>query len=269
MQHSLWRVLVLAVIVTGVAGCHDRGAAEPFGKTFYVGGASNIDLLGSGVPDGMRQAGYRGDVQNFIWTMSFNPLIDQLVTVNAKGRAQLLTDEIERYHKRYPDNEVNIIALSAGTGVAVWAIENLKQANVANLVLLGSSLSHDYDVSRAMRHIDGKIYVYYSSSDMVLEGVRVVGTIDGKRGVDSVGQVGLRKPPDAGDRIVNTGWSRQYLRYGWAGGHTDCINANFIRFVVAPKIIPAPQATRVAARPARDPATEAALRRPSRVSPGR
>ena len=248
MRQLFFRAMTVLAVAGAASGCQMYGAAEPFGKTFYVGGASNIDVLGSGVPDGLRQAGYRGDVQNFIWTISFNPLIDQLVTINARARAGLLAREIERYHDRYPGNDINVIALSAGTGVAVWAVEDLKDTRIDNLVLLGSSLSHDYDVLQAIRNIKGKIYVYYSSDDQVLEAVRIVGTIDGKRGVDSVGQVGLKKPAGAEDRIINTAWSRKYLRFGWAGGHTDCTNTRFIQHVVAPLILPGPEPDQIIAR---------------------
>lgn len=237
MRIKTWNVWACLLTTAWVAGCQGNRAAEPFGKTFYVGGAANFDSFTQGVPNGMREAGYKGDVESFIWTMSFNPLIDQLVTVNARARAGLLTDRIEDYHRKYPDNAINVIALSAGTGVSVWAIERLKNSKIDNLVLLGSSLSHDYDVSSAMRHIKGKIYVYHSTHDQVLEAVRIIGTIDGKRGVDSVGQVGLTKPPGQEGRIVNTAWSRKYMRFGWAGGHTDCINSRFIRHVVAPHLL--------------------------------
>ncbi|HUU83379.1 MAG TPA: alpha/beta hydrolase [Phycisphaerae bacterium] len=251
MRSTVLKTLIVLTIALGGAGCEKRGAAEPFGKTFYLGGASNVDVLSSGVPDGLRQAGYRGDVRIFIWTVSFNPLIDQLLTINAKARAALLAEQIQDYRKRYPHNEINVIALSAGTGVAVWALEELDDdTRVDNLVLLGSSLSHDYDVSKALKHMDGRIYVYHSPHDMVLATVRVVGTIDGKRGVDSVGQVGLAVPPGADDRIRNVEWSRQYMRYGWAGGHTDCTNTTFVREVIAPLITNEPAAT-VAARTGR------------------
>ena len=238
--------VVAAALLVGLAGCQRRGAAEPFGKTFYVGGASNIDILSSAVPDGLREAGYRGDVQTFIWTMSFNPLLDQLLTINAKARAGLLAQEIEGYRKRYPNNDINIIALSAGTGVAVWALEKLDgNVKVNNVVLLSSSLSHDYDVRRALRHVGGKIYTFHSPHDAVLAAVLVVGTIDGKRGVDSIGQVGLDVPAGVQDRIVNTAWSRKYMHYGWAGGHTDCINPRFIREIVGPLVVRrTPESTR-------------------------
>ena len=63
MPATACKTLMLLTIALFGAGCQMRGAAEPFGKTFYLGGASNIDVLTSGVPDGLRQAGYRGDVQ--------------------------------------------------------------------------------------------------------------------------------------------------------------------------------------------------------------
>lgn len=253
MSSRAWMILGVALLCSIVTGCTGGGQAEPFGKTFYVGGASNLDLFGNGVPEGLRAAGYRGDVRNFVWTISFNPLVDQLVTVNAKARAGLLSQNMERYHQRYPQNEINVIALSAGTGVAIWAIEDLKRARANNVILLGSSLSHDYDVSQALRHIKGKIYVYYSSYDAVLEAVEIVGTIDGKRGAKSAGQVGLKAPRGAEDRIVNVPWQRSYMRYGWAGGHTDCVNDRFIRYVVGPLIVPdaAPDPTMAPTRPVR------------------
>jgi hypothetical protein len=230
--------LIAAAAASG--GCEKRSDAEPFGKTFYVGGASNWDVLyWQEVPDGLRDAGYQGHVETFIWTASFVPIVDQLLTINAKARAKLLALQIEQYKRRYPKNQVNLISLSAGTGVAVWALESLHPGvQVDNLVMLSSSLSADYDVRQALEHVKGKIYVFCSAQDAVLEAVRVVGTIDGQIGVDSAGQVGLQQPKGMEDRIVNTKWNRQYLRYAWAGGHTDCINRKFIGGVVAPLILP-------------------------------
>jgi hypothetical protein len=220
------------------AGCETHGAAEPFGKTYYLDGAGNWGYGASEVPAGLRQAGYRGDVEVFLWTMSLNPLVDQLVTANARLRAAVLADKINRYAQRYPGRKINVIALSAGTGVAIWAIENLDgEARVNNVMLLGSSLSSDYDARPALRNIDGRIYVYYSSQDSVLEAVRTIGTIDGKRGVDSVGAVGLHPPGGANPKIVNIPWSRKWLPLGWVGYHTDCTNEKFVRYELAKHLV--------------------------------
>ena len=220
------------------AGCQHSSPAERFGKTFYLDGAGNWGFGASEVPRGLQAAGYQGDVELFIWTTSFSPLIDQLNVPAARLRARALAQRIEDYHQRYPENQINVIALSAGTGVATWAIENLKTAEVDNLVLLGSSLSHNYDMSQALRHLAGEVYVYYSPHDQVLKTVEFVGTIDGVRGVHSAGQVGLRPPRGGEERIVNVGWNRDWMRLGWAGAHTDCTNERFVRYEVAKRLGP-------------------------------
>ena len=241
MRRSMLLLSVGAAValLTGCVATSGGGAAEKLGKTFYLDGAGNWGFGSAEVPRGLRQAGYRGDVEVFVWTMTLNPLADQLNYLGARLRASALADRIAKYQRKYPDNEVNIIALSAGTGVATWAVEDLPpDVRINNFVLLGSSLSHDYDMSKALGHIDGNIYVYYSAHDTVLETVKLVGTIDQKRGVDSVGLVGLRPPPGHEDRVVNTGWSQKWLKLGWAGWHTDCTNQMFVRYEIGPRLLP-------------------------------
>lgn len=237
---ALQRHIPLASLILMIAflstGCEKRDK-ERFGKTFYLDGAGNWGYGAADVPAGLMDAGYRGDVELFIWTTSFNPLVDQLNILGAKARALALTDKIKSYARAFPGNPINVIALSAGTGVATWAIEGLPpDVRIDNLVLLGSSLSHDYDMSRVLSRMDGRIYVYYSPLDTVLETVRVVGTIDGKRGVDSVGLVGLRPPRGAEDRVVNIGWNRSWMRLGWTGAHTDTTNRLFVSQEISKRI---------------------------------
>ncbi|MFH0981336.1 MAG: hypothetical protein V2A79_07350 [Planctomycetota bacterium] len=244
-------LLVMTVSMLGLfAGCTSmtagagervgqQGAAEKFGKIYYLDGAGNWGYGTSEVPLGLKQAGYRGDVEIFIWTMTFVPVADQLNYLGARARAAALADRITRYYRQYPRNPMDVIALSAGTGVATWAIENLpSDVKINNLVLLGSSLSHDYDMTKALNRMTGKIYTYHSQHDSVLQAVRVVGTIDQKRGVDSIGLVGLKAPRGYEDRVVNTAWSERWLKLGWAGAHTDCTNQLFVRYEIAPRLLP-------------------------------
>ncbi len=234
---ALALALALAAALAGCAG--PPRPAERFGKTFYLDGAGNWGFGASTVPAGLQQAGYRGDVEIYIWTTSLNPLIDQLNIVGAKIRAAALSNRIKRYRREYPQNQLNVIALSAGTGVAVWAVEGLEpDTEINNLVLLGSSLSHDYDVRKALRNMTGNIYVYHSPHDAILAGVTVIGTIDGKRGVHPAGLVGLDPPPGLGRRVINIPWHRKYITYGWTGSHTDCTTESFIRRVIAKHVMP-------------------------------
>ena len=228
-------------ILVGMTGCASE-SKEAFGRTYYIDGAGNWGFGVAEVRDGLAAAGYRGSVRNWRWSVTFNPLLDQTV---GRGLARIsganLGREITQYKRRYPSNQVDIIALSAGTGVAVWACEALTPpAKVHNVILLSSSLSSRYDMYKAMRDIDGKVFVYASLHDEILDGpMRALGTIDGTFD-EPAGLAGFRAPADLRDRIVNIRWSAKYERYGWTGSHTDCTSEPFVRVVLSQHIIERP-----------------------------
>ena len=239
MLHRFVAIMLGASAMVLAVGCGPTfGPQAKNGVTFYCPGAGNIDFGDQGVRDGLQRAGYRGQVASVLWTISLNPLIDQVLRINAHTGAERLARYIEDYTDKYPGGEVNVIGLSAGTGVAIWALEDLKPGyEVNNVVLLGSSLSHDYDVGKALSHIKGKIYVYYSSNDAVLTVLmQPVGTIDGKSFTDGAGAVGLHSPT-GGDRIVNIPWRSEFSQYGYNGGHTDSTSPAFVRARIAEHII--------------------------------
>lgn len=236
-----------ATLLALLTGCVNP--KEQFGKTYYLDGAGNWGFGVTDVPAGLQGAGYQGDVEVYVWTTSFSPAIDQVNIVANKLRAAGLTGKIKDYLTRVPDGKVNIIALSAGTGIAVWAIEGLPEGmQIDNLVLLGSSLSYNYDMRKALRHIRGRVYVYFSGHDEVLtSAVRALGTVD-RTNEDSAGLVGLRPPGGGGGKIVNIGWTARYTRYGWTGAHTDGTSTAFVQAVIAPTLFTPRRATAGAER---------------------
>lgn len=230
-----------------------RQDPDSVGRTYYIDGAGNWGYGVLEIHEGLRRAGYRGNIINYRWSPTFNPALDQTVgRPVARLKGKLLGQEITAYHASHPGCPVNIIALSAGTGVAVWACESIQSpATVHNLVLLGSSLSSDYDMRDALSHMTGMVWVYHSRSDQILAGpVRALGTIDGKMGVEAAGMIGLHPPGIPAGRIQNVPWSARYERYGWTGAHTDATSEPFVRTHLARHIIegesesPAETATR-------------------------
>lgn len=231
--------LLLAASLLGLAGCNPSfGPRAEYGITFYSPGAGNVDFGDAGLREGLRRAGYRGQVATNLWTVSFNPAIDQALRVNAHLGATKLARWIEQYQDKYPGRPVHLVGLSAGTGVTIWALEQLHDGYmVDNVVLLASSLASDYDVGKAIRRVRGKIYNYYSSNDAILAvPMKLFGTIDGKFGVDGAGAVGLHSPHGA-DRIVNIRWRPSFERYGYYGGHTDGTSAPFVEAVLSKHIL--------------------------------
>jgi hypothetical protein len=231
----------LLALLTGCEGGGGSSATDRFGRTYYIDGAGNWGYGVVEIQEGLRRSGYKGTIINYGWSPTFNPALDQTVgrpIAHLKGAD--LGKEITQYLTKYPGNEVNIICLSAGTGVGVWACENIQPpAKLNNLIMLGSSISCDYDVRLALEHLAGRIYVYHSQGDMVLQGpVRTLGTIDGKMGVDAAGLGGLRPRGLKTDRIVNIPWSPRYEQYGWTGAHTDATSEPFVRAYLSRHILP-------------------------------
>jgi hypothetical protein len=240
-----------------LSGCEGGGSTgDRFGRTYYIDGAGNWGYGVAEVYDGLRKSGYQGTIINYRWSPTFNPALDQTVgRPIARLKGIDLGKEISRYLADYPDRQVNIICLSAGTGVGVWACEAVEPpARVHSLVMLGSSLACNYDMCKALDHISGGVYVYHAQGDMVLQGpVRSLGTIDGQMGVDSAGLVGLRPAGVKTDLIVNIGWQPKYERYGWTGAHTDATSEPFVRTVLAQHIVPPKAPNAPQARPTTQP----------------
>jgi pimeloyl-ACP methyl ester carboxylesterase len=233
--------LLLLLAAGGLtAGCGlSFGPRARYGITFYCPGAGNYDMGDVNIRRGLEAAGYRGQVATFLWTMSFNPAIDQIVRINPILRSRILARYIRQYREQYPDQPVHVIGLSAGTGVAMWAIEALPEGcYVDNVVLLASSLSRGFDAGKALRRIRGCIYVYYSPNDAVLSlPMRVTGTIDGVFTQDPAGLVGLYPPGGPHERIVNIPWRPEFEKLGYYGGHTDCTSPRFVQAEIAPRLM--------------------------------
>ena len=259
-----WLFLVVPLVSGGCGlparlGTDLRG--ESVAKTFYVGGAGIFGNIGAlDVPKGLRQGGFEGAAEVFAWQSKIGwSLRDHLDRSRNQTQALRLADKIEEDLDRFPDNPVNIIALSAGTGITTWALEQLREGYTVNVVVFfGSSLSRNYDLSSALKHIDGGLYNFYSRKDQVLRNlVPLAGTVDrrylGKavaglrgfvipRGVDQKSRQLYRA------RARNMPWVPAYRRYRYRGGHTDGTRRSFIRHIVTPllleeRVVQEPQAT--------------------------
>lgn len=167
--------------------------------------------------------------------------MDQIGGGLVKLSARKLSRKIEQYHARYPANEIHVIGLSAGTGVAVWGVEQIDDGTkVENVVLLGSSLAHDFDATPVIENMNGRLFVYHAEADGFLPPLRLLGTIDGQRGKDAAGQVGLDVPEHLYGRIVNIGWSPEWDELGWDGGHLTQASREFVCDEVARRLIGLP-----------------------------
>lgn len=241
-------------VVFFCAGCATlQRAATPTERddvVFYCDGAGGGGLLtswGHGVQRGLELDGYEGEFRCFRWQTGLGILADQATSVDYKrGKARELVGHMKRHWRRFPGGSVHLIGLSAGSAIVIYALEELPTGyQVDNVILLGSSLSADYDLSRALRRVRGEVHVFSSRRDRILQVfVPLTGTADRERaGARVAGRYGFVMPANADDRmealyskIIQYEWDDDRAAAGDPGTHTGTTNPRFVQRYIAPLI---------------------------------
>lgn len=246
-------LLTLAFLFLGfVGGC----AAPPDpqrmqrGYVYYLDGAGGggVTNWAGGVREGLRRAGYDGAGEMFRWETGLGVWSDQTASNEYKrDKAGQLAQRIVTFHQQYPNAPINLIGLSAGTVIAVFALEELPpEVMVDNVILLSGSLSASHDLTRALQRVRGKMYVTTSDRDPVLGALLpFAGTADRDSGTsETIGVEGPRWPPGASaetrqryaSQLNVIPWKEEFARYGNYGGHTDTVSTAFVERYVAPLV---------------------------------
>ncbi len=218
------------------------------GYLYYVdgaGGGTARNNWAGGVRQGLIEAGYTGAGELFTWETGDGLFLDQVASLEYKRKkAKVLAAEITKRQRAFSAAPINLLGFSAGTAEAVFALEDLPPGvRVRNVVLLGCSLSENYDLTKALQHVDGKLYVFTSHRDrMVGDLMPLSGTTDRKFHDPGAGINGFVLPANASartralyaEKIVKVKWRKREERDGNYGRHFDNVKMAFIRDYVAP-----------------------------------
>jgi pimeloyl-ACP methyl ester carboxylesterase len=254
--HRIAAAILLSLLALSfAAGCTrpalpDHEQRLPCGNLYYLDGAGGgTELVNwcGGVRDGLHEAGYPGACEMFTWQTGLGAVADQDADVRYKReKAGELANRIREYRKDQPDAPVSLIGLSAGTAVAVFTAEAMPDdCPIDTIVLLGASIGAGYDLTNALRHVRGKLYVFTSPNDGVLGLLMVVtGTADRQPG-SAAGTTGFVIPAGAteetrklyADKLVTIAWTKEFERVGNFGHHLDNVNKDFVRTYVAPVVM--------------------------------
>jgi hypothetical protein len=222
------------------------------GCVFYLdgaGGGGKVRNYTKGIQQGMIDAGYDGGGKLFVWQTGLGIVADQSASVQYKRKqSRKLAHQIVDYKQRFPHAAVNLVSLSAGTAIAVFALEELPAGmKVDHVVLLASSMSADYDLTKALEHVSHRMYLFMSNHDAVLRFlVPVAGTADRQKWLEAqaAGLRGFVQPDEADDRtvkayrkLIELEWTPEFADYGHRGGHTDVVKPDFVHAYVAPLIM--------------------------------
>ncbi len=236
-------------------------AAEP-GKAYLlhlpgIGGHMRIDDL---LTSGIAQGGLDAEVQIYDWTAGHAGLLALTSYDRNQIEAQKIADAIVRIARADPGRRIILTGHSGGAGLAVWALEKLPdEVHVDTLLLLAPALSPQYDLSKALGHVTGKLYAFSSTMDPVLGiGTRNFGTMDRIK-TDAAGRVGFSMPPRADAalyaKLIGVPYDSTWTRYYNAGDHIGAMMRPFARSILAPLLLTGELPT---VSPASQPSTRAA-----------
>jgi hypothetical protein len=232
----------------------DRKERLTRGCTFYfdgAGGGTTKSNYAEGVVEGMLAAGYRGAGELVSWETGKGLMADQYASVAYKRtKAQAGAVRIRNYQKEHPAAPVNLLGFSAGTAEAIFALEVLPEtAPVDQVVLLGTSISRDYDMTEALKRVKYKLYIFTSTHDQMLGTLMPLsGTADRKFHDPGAGIKGFVLPAGASaatrqlyaNKIVTIPYSGDFRKDKDMGHHFDNVKMEFIRDQVAPLLIGRP-----------------------------
>lgn len=251
--------LLLIAVFTGCASKSgwdgkyqaDRKERLTRGCVFYFDGAGGGSLKSNyagGVVEGMLEAGYKGGGELISWQTGQGLMADQKASVEFKRtKAAEAAADIRRYQEDHPGAPVGLLGFSAGTAQAIFALESLPEsAPVDHVVLLGTSISRDYDLTAALKRVKHKLHIFTSPHDRMLSvAMPFSGTADRKYNVPGAGIKGFVLPADATAetrelyvrKIATIRYDKEFRKDSNQGHHFDNVKPEFIRDHVAPLLM--------------------------------
>lgn len=246
--------LLVVALIPGAVGCAARaGAAAPRtdemqpGLVISLGGVGGETIGSRCLREGLKMAGAEHEFEIFHWSRGLEGLYfkDLFDLEGNRERAARLARRIEEHRRTHPDRPVFLVGESGGTGIILFALEQLAdEVDVESVVLLATAVSPDYNLAPALRHVRRHLLTTYAKGDALILGwgTRTFGCMD-RTYAEAAGKVGFRVPEglSAEDRaeyakVRQTEWTWEFLWSGHPGEHLGWNSPWFIRDYVAPVI---------------------------------
>jgi len=206
-----------------------------------IAGEARIDHM---LIDGIKAGGFKGKIEIYDWTGDKPGIAALMNRKRNDEQAQKIADKVIARRKLNPEAQIVLTGHSGGTGLIVFALEKLPaDVKVDGVLMLSPALSPEYDLSTALAHVDGRMYVFSSTLDYFVLGIgtKLFGTMDRKKG-DSAGRVGFTQPKDAKeprqyDKLVSCPYHKAWLKYGNIGDHITVMSEAFSKHILTPLIL--------------------------------
>jgi len=134
------------------------------------------------------------ELQRFHWSHGYLRIVaDQTDLPHISDHGEKLASFIRKIQKRNPESEINILAHSAGTSVALAGVSLLNENSIERLILLAPSVSKDYPLIPAIAAVKDNVHVFYSHEDTFILGpiLRFTKTADLRKTQNAAGRYGF------------------------------------------------------------------------------
>lgn len=230
------------------------------GYVWMAPGIEGSTFLMKSAYDGLRDAGVDCAIEAYEWPSLFGPLENLIDPSMGRTLARAVAPRIAEYRRRHPTQPLHLLGYSGGGALAVFIAEELPEdVQVDNLVLVQVSLSRDYDLSKALRRVRGRIVNLHAPLDVLMLGMgtTVFGTMDRKHGF-SAGKDGFNlekavRDPVERQRVEQQSWSTKALWSGHMGNHMGLYGRHWNKEYVAMYVLEGLIADETAVDPARAP----------------
>jgi hypothetical protein len=243
-----WPSLTLGVLL--LAGCFTEKptviyatVAPPPRYHIHLPGIGGYRSIDRGMLRGLQEGGFDAQFEPYDWTGDDTGLAALLATKRHVSESAHVCTLITEAYRAHPDSKLTITCHSGGAGIVTWALEqSAPDVMVDDMIFLSSALSPKYDLSKALKHVRGHVYVIYSPYDIAVLGVgtNMFGTIDGVK-TDASGKVGFAKPEGADEtqykKLVQIRYDSGWVRLGNIGDHIGSMSRPFAREVLAPLLL--------------------------------
>jgi pimeloyl-ACP methyl ester carboxylesterase len=242
-------VILAAALMAGAAGCtqvnytHMNRYEE--GLVVCLSGAGGMMGETERLREGLNAAGVARAIEVFDWSAG-GVLQDQTAVEANRRKAGRLARRIEDYKRSHGGRPVHLVGVSAGTGLVVWALEDLSEGcEATGAVLISSSLDTKYDLTKALTKVSDGLYSFNSVADTVLSlGVTWAGTVDRGGGIAG-GLVGFSPPDGASDqtkalykaKLREISWWPGDVVLGHIGDHLGATNPAYVKAKIAPIVL--------------------------------
>lgn len=195
----------------------------------------------------LRDAGVEAEIRIHEWGTPFYDAMGHLMDYEQnQKRAQIAADQLVAYRSKHPKATIDLVGYSGGGGLTVLVMETLPEdIQLHNVVLVQSAVTPTYDLTQALKRVDGKLVNLYAPGDVIILGwgTLTFGNIDrahapaaGKEGFDIEQAV---PDKELRSKIVQQGWSPSvFFETGHAGMHAGILGYAWNRAYVAPWLVP-------------------------------